>query len=55
MGRIWWLLVILMIAFVTMLYLLIFLTSEPISPEEELRLIREQQEERLRKGGEKHD
>lgn len=46
---VWWILGTVIVGFLIVMLLALCKAQEPISPEEELRLIREQQEERLRK------
>ncbi len=60
MGWIWWILGIVIVAFLIIIFLALCAAQEPIPPEEELRLIREQAAERerqkqLRKARRKHD
>lgn len=48
MGWIWWILGIVIVAFLIIIFLALCAAQEPIPPEEELRLIREQAAERER-------
>ena len=60
MGWIWWIVGAVTIGFMIVIFLALCAAQEPIPPEEELRLIREQAAERerqkqLRKARRKHD
>ena len=60
MGWIWWIVGAVTVRFMIVIFLALCAAQEPIPPEEELRLIREQAAERerqkqLRKARRKHD
>lgn len=60
MGWIWWIVGVVTVGFMIVIFLALCAAQEPIPPEEELRLIREQAAERerqkqLRKARRKHD